>query len=157
MNDLHRAIEDFLYDYAECLDDERYQDWPSFFDPLDCRYEVLSRENADLGLPTPIMSCYSHGMLIDRVTMLVKKTLTYRPMYLRHQITNLRVRPGAAGKVDVRANLTLLQSDLEGVSSLYMVGRYEDEIMIMDGRPKLRRKAVILDSFGIDTMLAVPI
>ena len=47
--------------------------------------------------------------------------------------------------------------DLEGVPSLYIVGRYEDEICLADGVPKLRRKAVILDSFGIDTMLAVPL
>jgi len=157
MTDLHRTIEDFLFDYAECLDDRRYQDWPDFFDPIECRYEVLSRENADLGLPAPIMSCYSHGMLVDRVTMLVKKTLTYRPMYLRHQITNLRVRPGSAATITARANLTVLQSDVEGVSSLYMVGRYEDEILITAGQPKLRRKSVILDSFGVDTMLAVPL
>jgi anthranilate 1,2-dioxygenase small subunit len=155
--DLHRLVEDFLFDYAECLDDGRYEAWPGFFDPAACRYEILSRENADLGLPAPILSCYSHGMLVDRVTMLVKKTLTYRPMYLRHQVTNLRVRPTGPDTLTARANLTVFQSDMEGVASLYIVGRYEDEIALLDGRPLIRRKAVILDSFGIDTMLAVPL
>jgi anthranilate 1,2-dioxygenase small subunit len=150
-------MEEFLLDYAECLDDCRFADWPGFFDPEDCRYEILSRENVDLGLPAPIMSCYSHGMIVDRVTMLVKETLTYRPMYLRRQVTNLRVRPAGPDTVVARANLVVFQSDMEGVSSLYMVGRYEDEIRVAGDRPLLRRKSVVLDSFGIDTMLAVPL
>lgn len=157
MTDLHRMIEDFLLDYAECLDDGRFAGWPGFFDPAACRYEVLSRENVDLGLPAPIMSCYGHGMIIDRVTMLVKETLTYRPMYLRRQVTNLRVRATGPDLVAARANLVVFQSDMEGVSSLYMVGRYEDEIALAGDRPLFRRKSVILDSFGIDTMLAVPL
>jgi anthranilate 1,2-dioxygenase small subunit len=155
--DLHRAIEDFLFDYADCLDSRRYQEWPNFFDPDDCVYEVCSRENFDLGLPAPLMSCYSHGMLVDRVTMLVNETLTYRPMYLRHQTTNLRVREKDASTVTARANFTVHQCDVEGVASLYLVGRYEDEIHINSNGPKLRRKRAILDSFGIDTMLAVPV
>lgn len=155
--DMHRTIEDFLSDYADCLDGRRYQEWPNFFDPDECCYEICSRENVDLGLPAPLMSCYSYGMLVDRVAMLVKNTLTYRPMYLRHQTTNLRVRSKPGSTVSARANLVVHQSDPEGVSSLYLVGRYEDEITITPGGPKLRRKRVILDSFGIDTMLAVPV
>jgi anthranilate 1,2-dioxygenase small subunit len=155
--DMHRTIEGFLFDYADCLDSRRYQQWPDFFIRDDCRYEVCSRENLDLGLPAPLMSCYSYGMLVDRVTMLVKETLTYRPMNLLHQTTNLRVQSSNGSTVIARANLTVHQSDLEGVSSLYLVGRYEDEIAITPDGPKLRRKRVILDSFGIDTMLAVPI
>jgi anthranilate 1,2-dioxygenase small subunit len=155
--ELHRAVEDFLFDYADCLDSRRYQDWPNFFDPDDCFYEVCSRENFDLGLPAPLMSCYSHGMLVDRVTMLIKETLTYRPMYLRHQTTNLRVKEKNPTIVAASANITVHQCDVEGVASLYLVGRYEDEIKMSGGSPKLRRKRVILDSFGIDTMLAVPV
>jgi anthranilate 1,2-dioxygenase small subunit len=157
MTDLHRLIENFLVDYAQCLDDGRFAEWPGFFDPAHCRYEILSRENVDLGLPAPILSCYSHGMLVDRVTMLVKQTLTYRPMYLRRQITNVRVRLAGADMAVVRANLVVYQSDMEGVSSLYMVGRSEDEILVANERPLLRRKTIILDSFGVDTMLAVPL
>jgi anthranilate 1,2-dioxygenase small subunit len=157
LRDLHRTVEDFLVDYADCLDSRLYQEWPDFFDPDDCLYEICSRENVDLGLPAPLMSCYSYGMLVDRVTMLVKETLTYRPMYLRHQTTNLRIREKDAATLTAHANVTVHQCDVEGVASLYLVGRYEDEIKINSGSLKLRRKRVILDSFGIDTMLAVPV
>ena len=154
---LRHLVERFLFDYAACLNDERYEEWPAFFESPDCRYEILSRENHDLGLPTPLMGCYSHGMVTDRVLMLVKKTLTFRRMYFRHTISNIRADRAGESAVAVKANLTVHQTDLEGVASLYLVGRYEDELTLRDGRLKIRRKAVILDSFGIDNMLAVPV
>jgi anthranilate 1,2-dioxygenase small subunit len=78
-------------------------------------------------------------------------------MYLRHQTTNLRIQEKDTSTVTARANFTVHQCDVEGVASLYLVGRYEDEIKVDSDGPKLRRKRAILDSFGIDTMLAVPV
>ena len=57
--DLQQRIERFLYDYADCLDAERFAEFPSFFDEAGCEYLVLSRENLDQGLPLPIMSAFS--------------------------------------------------------------------------------------------------
>ena len=55
-------VSQFLHGYADHLDHERFADWVALFDADDCRYEVLSRENRDLGLNLPIMGCFSHGM-----------------------------------------------------------------------------------------------
>jgi anthranilate 1,2-dioxygenase small subunit len=126
------------------------------FDADACVYEVLSRENRDLGLPAPIMGCYTHGMLRDRVAMLVKGVLTYRRDKLLRQVTNLRVRrDGDLLRLD--AALVVYRSDEEGVSALYMVARYEAHVAAVAGRFLIRRMAVVVDSFGIDTMLAVPL
>ena len=78
-------------------------------------------------------------------------------MYFRHTISNVRVDRTGESVVGAKANITVHQTDLEGVASLYLVGRYEDELVLRDGRLKIRKKAVILDSFGIDNMLAVPV
>ena len=153
---LRAEAEAFLYDYAACLDDERFGEWPGFFDER-CTYEILSRENWDLKLPAPIMGCYSHGMVKDRVAMLVKGTLTYRHMYLLRQVTNVRARLQDDGTVITAAGLVVHQSSEEGVSSLYMVGRYDAALTRAAGTFKIRTMRVILDSFGIDTMLAVPL
>ena len=153
---LRGEVEAFLYDYAACLDEERFAEWPGFFDE-DCTYEILSRENWDLKLPAPIMGCYSHGMVQDRVAMLVKGTLTYRHMYLLRQITNVRARLRDDGAVAVAAGLVVHQSSEEGVSSLYMVGRYDAQLIRVAGALRIQTMRVILDSFGIDTMLAVPL
>ena len=149
-------VEQFLYAYAAALDDERFAEWPAFFDAGDCTYRVLSRENTELDLPVPIMGAYSHGMVTDRVLMLVKNTLTWRHMYFRHQIANVRL-----AKLDdalgVKANFTVHQSDHEGVANLFMVGQYDGELVRRDGALKLRRLDAVVDSFGVDNMLAVPL
>lgn len=155
---LRLRVEDFLYDYAAALDEERFEVWPTLFLQPNCRYEVLSRENVDLGLPVPIMSCYSHGMVCDRVAMLIKKTLTYRHMHLLRQVSNVRASRQDEGTIDARAALVVYQSDEEGVSSLYIVGRYEASLVeAAGGGFRIAQMRVIVDSFGIDTMQAVPL
>jgi anthranilate 1,2-dioxygenase small subunit len=154
---LLRRVEQFLFAYAACLDEERFADWPAFFTTEPCTYQVLSRENVDLGLPVPIMGCFTHGMVKDRVAMLVKKTLTYRRMHLLRQVTNVRAVRGEDGALAAHAALVVYQSSEEGVSSLYMVARYQAALADADGHLLLRSMAVVVDSFGIDTMLAVPL
>jgi anthranilate 1,2-dioxygenase small subunit len=154
---LAARVAQFLFAYAACLDEERFVDWPAFFIPEDCTYRVLSRENVDLGLPVPIMGCFTHGMVKDRVAMLVKQTLTYRRMNLLRQVTNVRASATDDGSIAAKAALVVFQSSEEGVSSVYMVARY-DATLAADGDGfRIRRMDVIVDSFGIDTMLAVPL
>jgi anthranilate 1,2-dioxygenase small subunit len=154
---LRLQVESFLYEYAALLDEERFAEWPNLFAESPCRYEVLSRENVDLGLPVPIMSCYSHGMVRDRVAMLVQGTLTYRKMRLLRQVSNVRAHAAADGSVIARAGITVFQSDEEGVSSLYIVGHYDASLASANGSFRITGMSVVVDSFGIDTMLAVPI
>ena len=101
-------VQTFLFDYAAALDEERFDDWVALFETQDCRYEVLSRENRDLGLPLAIMGCYSHGMIRDRVAMLVKGVLTYRRYQLLRQISNVRVRSQADGSLRADAALVVM-------------------------------------------------
>ena len=156
-HELKHSVENLLYDYAACLNNRQYEDFPAFFEEENCRYEIQSRENYDLGLPTPIMGCFSHGMIKDRVAQLVDGTLTYHNLNLRHYISNLRVEEEQAGIVKARSNFQVIQSDQEGISNLYLVGRYEDEILISEGSLKFVKKIAILDSFAIHNMLAVPV
>jgi len=154
--ELQLKVENFLFDYADCLNEKRYEEFPSFFKEEDCHYEVQSKENEDLGLTTPIMGCYSHGMIRDRVAQLIDNTLTYRRLNLRHFISNIRIEHDG-NKINLKANFQVMQSDLEGVSELYLVGRYEDVLILEQGELKFISKRAILDSFSIPNMLAVPV
>ncbi|MCW8163485.1 aromatic-ring-hydroxylating dioxygenase subunit beta [Verminephrobacter aporrectodeae] len=155
---LSARVADFHSAYAEALNHERFAQWPDFFaHEGPCDYRIVSRENHDLNLPAPIMGCYTHGMVKDRVAMLIKGALTYRHMYLRHFITNVRAKRLADDAVAASANLLVMQSDHEGNSSTYMVGRYEDELLPHGDSFQLRKRLVIIDSFSIDTALAVPL
>jgi anthranilate 1,2-dioxygenase small subunit len=154
---LQERVERFNYDYAAALNQRQFAKWPDFFAPDHCDYRVVSRENHDADLPAPLLGCYTPGMVKDRVEMLIKNTLTYRHMYLRHYITNVRADTAPDGVIISGANLLVMQSDLEGNSSTYIVGRYEDELTEIDWQLKLRKRLVIVDSFSIDTMIAEPL
>jgi len=151
-----KTVDRFLVAYTDCLDTEQYADWPNYFPKQDCRYEIRSRENEDLGLPAAIMYCDTHGMLVDRVTML-KKALTYRHLILRHFVSNSRVLDFDDKRINAQANYQLMQSDNDGVTSLFGVGQYK--LTLVPGSDGWQAKTlfVIVDTFGIDNMLAVPI
>jgi anthranilate 1,2-dioxygenase small subunit len=153
---IQQRLERFYFDYASCLDEQRYHEWPQFFNQQ-CRYEILSRENVSQGLPVPLMSCYSHGMVSDRVVMLVNKTLTYRKMYWKHLVSNVRIEKEEPDVIHSSANVLVIQSDLEGLSSINIVGTYNDIISTRGPTLAITSRRVVIDSFGIDNMLAVPI
>ena len=151
------SIRSFFNIYAELLDAEQFEAWTDLFEPEDCAYRVLSRENQDLGLPLPIMGCYSHGMVRDRVAMLAKGVLTYRRDRLLRQVSNVQCQSLPASMVQARANLVVYQSSEEGVSRLYMVARYRALLRPSGENWLIKSMDVVVDSFGIDTMLAVPL
>ena len=150
-------IRSFFNVYAELLDEEKFEAWTELFEPEACTYRVLSRENQDLGLPLPIMGCYTHGMVRDRVAMLAKGVLTYRRDRLLRQVTNVQCQTLSESMLQARANLVVYQSSEEGVSSLYMVARYRAVLRASGDHWRIKSMDVVVDSFGIDTMLAVPL
>ena len=88
-------IEDLYARYAAALDDGPLETWPELFTEV-CLYQVIPRDNYDLGLPLAIMRCESRGMLRDRVHA-VQETIMHEPRYLRHHITNIRATDADAG------------------------------------------------------------
>ncbi len=142
-------------DYALCLDERRFDAWPSFFTEA-CFYEVQSRENRELDLPGAIVYCDSHGMLEDRVAVL-RDTVTYPYLHIRHLISNIRVHSVSNGAYIATASYLILHSTEEGETRIFSTGRYEDEIVAEGGALKFRKKVVIADTFAIDNLLAVPL
>lgn len=149
------AILDLYSDYALCLDERRFEDWPGFF-AESCRYEVQSRENRDLGLPGAMIFCDSRGAVEDRVTVL-RDTLTYPYLHIRHLIANVRVHGEREGVFETSASYLVLHSTEEGETRIYSTGKYEDEIVFEPDGPRFRKKIVIADTFAIDNLLAVPL
>lgn len=156
MNSLEsEGVQQFLRDYADCLDQDRLEEWPEFFAEDGC-YLVLSRENLALALPAPIIYHYSKGMLIDRVTA-IRDALTYEPVYTRHIISNATVKQSAPGGCTARSNYSIYQTTLEGRTRLFGVGEYQDEIVLSANGPRFAKRTVIVDTFAIHNLLAVPL
>ena len=86
---LRHELEMFNAAYAAALDEQRLSDWVEMFTD-DARYVVISRENADHGMPVGLIYCENKGMIYDRAFAL-EKTAMFAPRYLRHIIGNLQV------------------------------------------------------------------
>ena len=62
-----------------------------------------------------------------------------------------------AERVRLRATYSVFQTDLEGNSKLFAVGDYDDEITFVSGQPFFLKKHVVLDSYCVPNLLAVPL
>ena len=152
--DTLRAVERFLFEYAAGLDDGEFDRWPEFFVD-DCLYKIVSAENERRQLPMPIMYCDSRGMLLDRV-MALKEINIYNIHWGLHLIGNIRVDRDKRG-LDVNANFTTYQTTPEGVTSLFCIGRYRDKIVETPDGLRFKEKIVIVDTFSVPNLIAVPL
>lgn len=148
-------VEELEHAYVQCIDDNRLEEWPDFFSDA-CIYKIISRENFDRGLSTPVMYCDSKGMLKDRVTA-HRHANVYEPHYYRHLISNIRILAHDQKEFRVQANYAVFQTKLDGDTRVYNVGRYLDTIVLEDGRAKFKEKLVVFDTLRIPTLLVTPI
>ncbi|MEM7569791.1 MAG: aromatic-ring-hydroxylating dioxygenase subunit beta [Pseudomonadota bacterium] len=149
-----RQVARFLTQYTRCLDEDRLEDWPSFFSGNGV-YRALSRENEALGLPAPLMYYYSRAMMEDRVTAL-RDALTYEPVYTRHITSGLLIERGDDVLIS-RSDFALYQSTEEGITRLFAVGAYQDTITQENDRLAFIDRRVIVDTFGIQNLIATPL
>jgi anthranilate 1,2-dioxygenase small subunit len=131
---LRHELEMFNAAYAAALDEQRLSDWVEMFTD-DARYVVISRENADRGMPVGLIYCESKGMIYDRAFAL-EKTAMFAPRYLRHIIGNLFDRPDA---------------------KLHQVGVYHDVFRRVGPGLKLAERRCVYDNLLVDNALCLPV
>ena len=140
-----------MAEYGMALDEDRLEDWVELFDEQ-CDYRVVTRENVEQGLPNVLMWCDNKNMLRDRVES-YREVNEYNLHYDRHVIGPLRMLGDGA----FEASYSLFQTDLEGNSRLFSVGRYRVEALLRDGAPRIRTMLVVADTGTIPSLLATPI
>jgi anthranilate 1,2-dioxygenase small subunit len=145
------AIRDLVAEYGLRLDEDRLEDWVELF-VEDCRYTVISRENVAQGLPQPLILCENKDMLRDRI-LSYREVNEYNLHTDTHVIGPLRFRSPA----DIEASYSLFQTDNEGTSRLFSVGRYEMAAVIEGDRARLKSVRVVVDTAAVPTLLATPI
>jgi anthranilate 1,2-dioxygenase small subunit len=152
---LRLGIENLLADYADCIDDDRLEQWPDFF-AENCRYLITDRESHEAGLRHGVIYCASRGMLADRVTSL-RRVLAFEPHRYRHILGAARVGAVAGGVAEVRSNFLVVRIMHDGGTSLFATGRYLDRIDVGGTPFRFVERLVILDSQKIDTLLVIPL
>jgi anthranilate 1,2-dioxygenase small subunit len=144
-----------LADYGWLIDEGRFDEWLDLF-VEDCEYKVVPRENLGFGLPGCLILCESKDMLRDRVTAL-REANKFNIHVPRHVIGLPRVTRLSPEILTVEAGYTVFQSDQEGESRLFSVGSYLDQVQLVGGVPRFKRKIVVVDSFAIPSLLATPL
>jgi anthranilate 1,2-dioxygenase small subunit len=154
---LHHEIHNFNATYAAALDEQRLTDWVEMFTD-DAFYVVISRENADKGLPVGLIYCDSKAMIYDRAFAL-EKTAMFAPRYLRHIIGNLQVlEQSGQPSIRARANYALIQVLYDRPDAkLHQVGVYHDVFRRVNGELKLAERKCVYDNLLVDNALCLPV
>ena len=144
-----------MAEYGMALDEDRLEEWVELF-VEDCDYRVVTRENVEQNLPNVLMWCDNKNMLRDRVES-YRHVNEYNPHYDRHVIGPLRVLGEKEGVATFEASYSLFQTDLEGNSRLFSVGRYRVEARLLNDSARLKSVMVIADTGTVPSLLATPI
>jgi 3-phenylpropionate/cinnamic acid dioxygenase small subunit len=141
--------------YADCIDDDRLEEWPDFF-AADCRYLITNRESHAAGLRHGVIYCASHGMLVDRV-MALRRANIYEPHRYRHLIGPASIGAVDGGIAEACANFFAARIMHDGTTTLFATGRYLDKIYVSAAPLRFIERIVVLDSQKIDTLLVIPL
>jgi anthranilate 1,2-dioxygenase small subunit len=153
--DLALRVETLLATYADCIDDERYTEWPAFFTEK-CLYKIISRDNHRRKLPMGLMYCDNRNMLRDRITSM-KSANVFEPHTYRHALSRTVVSDGGDGTIAARTNYIVARIMHDGQTDLFSTGRYEDRIVESDGKLLFRERVVVTDSTSTDALLVIPL
>jgi 3-phenylpropionate/cinnamic acid dioxygenase small subunit len=155
--ELRIAVEDFLIQEAEFLDDRRFEEWLALFTP-DLEYTAPVRVTRKTPNPTVIDDTPYFDENLQSLGLRVKRLRTDvawaedPPSHTRRFVTNVRVRPGATDdELNVRSALLLFRSrgDL-GAYDLVACER-EDLLRAVDGELRIARRRIIFDQSSLGT------
>jgi 3-phenylpropionate/cinnamic acid dioxygenase small subunit len=152
---LRFGIDELYAAYADCIDDDRLEEWPDFF-TADCRYLITNRESHAAGMRHGVIYCASHGMLVDRV-MSVRRANIFEPHRYRHIVGPARLGKVTDGVAAARANFLAVRIMHDGESTLFATGRYLDRVDVGALPFRFIERTVVLDSQKIDTLLVIPL
>jgi len=141
--------------YINTLDNNRLEQWPELF-VEDCLYEIIPKENEDMGLPIPLVRCDNRGMLRDRVISLRHANI-YEAHTYRHMVSGLECVQVDAKTADMQSNYLVIKTGLNGESDVYQVGRYIDRVVMTEDGWRYKTKRAIYDTLRVQTLLATPI
>jgi 3-phenylpropionate/cinnamic acid dioxygenase small subunit len=152
---LRQEIEEFNADYCAALDANEIETWPDFFTE-DALYRVTSRENANRGLLVGLVYAEGRDMMHDRAVA-ISRTQMFAPRYMRHLVTNTRVIDESDAGIEAQSSFLLMQTLVEGPTTLHLAGFYHDVFVRDEGGLKLKERQVIYDTEILANDLVYPV
>jgi salicylate 5-hydroxylase small subunit len=151
----YQALVQLHADYASAVDSGRWELWPGFFTD-DCVYQLIPRENHERGFPLATLAFDSKAGLLDRVYG-IQETLFHDPYYQRHVVGAPVVRRVDDTGIHCEANYAVFRTKLDGLSTVFNVGRYLDTVVRTPQGLKFARRLCVYDSEMIPNSIIYPI
>jgi 3-phenylpropionate/cinnamic acid dioxygenase small subunit len=163
VRELRLEIEEFHTEYCNMLDAGQLDRWVDYF-AEDALYRITARENADAGLRVGLVYAEGRGMIRDRAFAILH-TQMFAPRSMQHFTSNVRVIAveGSGGGMQVKAqsNYLLLQTLVDGPTTIHQSGRYFDTFVRegarADGRLLIRERQCVYDTVLIANDLVYPV
>lgn len=152
---LRAEVEAFHNEYCAALDSNNVELWPEFFTE-DGLYRITSRENANLGLLVGLVYAEGRDMMHDRAVA-IGRTQMFAPRHTMHMVSNIRIVDEANGVIEAEANFVLIQTLIEGPSTVHLAGKYYDRFVRTEKGLILKERQVIHDTEILATDLVYPV
>jgi len=155
-HDTFLALWELNVRYAAALDQRDFAGWPALF-AEDGKYKILSAENVRRGRNLPILNYTHPAMMRDRMIVL-KEAAVFTQAAERRVFSNLSIAPLESGAYRATASFVIYRTDIiDGTTSLFVVGQYEDEVVVTDDRALFRARTAVVDTFSIPNHIGLPI
>jgi anthranilate 1,2-dioxygenase small subunit len=152
---LRAEIDAFHAEYCAALDANDIDRWPDFFSE-DCLYRVTSRENALLDMPVGLVYCEGKDMIRDR-SLAISRSQMFAPRHMLHVLGITRVLEESAAGIVSQTPFILLQTLIEGPSTVHLAGTYFDRFVRSGEQLVLAERQVVHDTEILATALAYPV
>ncbi|ACK50428.1 aromatic-ring-hydroxylating dioxygenase beta subunit [Methylocella silvestris BL2] len=141
--------------YVQAIDDDKLESWPNFFTDQ-CLYKLSPRENYDENLPACLIMCDSKAMLEDRIVS-YRNANIYNCHFTRHIVGMPRITASNGETISAETSYAIFQTQLNGETSVFQVGRYLDTIVNDHGQLKFKEKICVFDTYRVHRLLATPV
>ena len=147
-------VEQLQTDYTNCIDDERYAEWPTLF-AENCLYKIISRDNHRKKMPFGFLYCDNRRMLRDRIASMANANV-FEPHCYRHILSRSEVSH-ADGVLVAKTGYIVFRIMHDGSHALFSTGTYLDQIIEVKGEFVFKERVVVTDSSSIDALLVIPL
>lgn len=149
------AMQDLFSAYMDCLDDERFEEWPAFFTEKGV-YKIVARENVERDLPLATWSCLSRAMMRDRVVA-IRNASVFSPRYMRHVAGGVRVLEERDDVYSADLSFSVFETMQDEQTKVFLVGKYRAKIVFAEQGARFQELLVIYDSSLIPGLLVFPV
>lgn len=153
---LRPLVEQFNIEYCATLDSGDIENWPNYFTD-DCIYRITARENAHLNMPVGLVYADNKAMLHDRAVA-IARTQMFAPRTMLHILSNTRIIDARDEEIIASCNFLLLQTLVEGPSTVHLAGTYYDRFEHKGEQELLlKERQVVYESSVIANDLVYPV